>query len=452
MLVLFSLFAVEKIPIENIRGISPNTKSQYLRSLKWTKGVFQCFDKSKSIPIERLNDGYCDCPDGSDEPGTNACGTGMFYCRNRGSMPKEIPKWLVGDGVCDCCDGSDEAGNPNAQCEDQCGSLAKKSELLKKSLKNTTTIGERIRMKYSDRGRTELSVRRHQLQYVKDAKQNIFQALSFVEKIHYEMMKGNPYEGLMVGLRNTLQDLERNFEDNLQSEYNIRKTNRKIKTEESHRGKFNLKKRAQRNFNVENAIIHLKDFSLVFENIEQAYNICKVFQESYQLGQDPVDFNNQFNKLNSITSKIENSTQKVIDEMNIDFGADKEYLPLFKQWYYWEKDDWYIVFHPFDNCTKYNAKSGQQIWNFGHYNYSKPLRWFYSGGNTCKAHMPAADMEVRVHCRLKDEILNLHEFENCHARLDFGTPAACTSDYIHHVNQMSAETLDDWARDSGLIK
>ncbi|EAY16865.1 hypothetical protein TVAG_150160 [Trichomonas vaginalis G3] len=451
MIFIFSLF-VEKVPVENIRGISPNTKSQYLRSLKWTKGVFQCFDKSKTIPIERVNDGYCDCLDGSDEPGTNACGTGLFYCRNRGSYPKEIPKWLVGDGVCDCCDGSDEAGNPNAECEDICGSLAKKSDQLKKSLRNITNIGERLRQKYSDRGRTELSVRRHQLQYVKSAKENIFSALSYVERIHYEIMKGGDYQGLMVGLRNSLNELQHNFDDNLQDEFNIRKQGRKIKTEDPHRGKFNLKKRAQRNFNVENAIIYLKDFSLVFENIEQAYNICRTFQDSYQIGQDPPDFNNQFNKLNSITSKIENSTQKVIDDMNLDFGMDKEYLPLYKQWYYFEKDDWYVIFHPYDNVTKYSSKDGHQIWDFGHYNYTKTLRWYFSGGSTCKHNRPGSDMEIRLHCRLKDEILNVHEYEDCHSRLDFGTPAACSSEYTHQINQMSAETLDEWAREAGLIK
>ncbi|KAL5226423.1 hypothetical protein ABZP36_014688 [Zizania latifolia] len=70
--------------------------------------VIACRDGSGSFPKSRLNDGYCDCADGTDEPGTSACPEGRFYCRNIGDTPRLVFSSVVNDKICDCCDGSDE--------------------------------------------------------------------------------------------------------------------------------------------------------------------------------------------------------------------------------------------------------------------------------------------------------------------------------------------------------
>ena len=72
------------------------------------------------MPPERINDDYCDSPDGCDEPNTSACSTvaavKRLACPDEGSGTTLIPASRIGDGVCDCCDGSDEASG----CEDDC--------------------------------------------------------------------------------------------------------------------------------------------------------------------------------------------------------------------------------------------------------------------------------------------------------------------------------------------
>ncbi|VDD92094.1 unnamed protein product [Enterobius vermicularis] len=69
---------------------------------------FTCFDGSKTFSFAKVNDDYCDCPDGSDEPGTSACENGVFHCMNLGYKADDIPSSRVNDQICDCCDGSDE--------------------------------------------------------------------------------------------------------------------------------------------------------------------------------------------------------------------------------------------------------------------------------------------------------------------------------------------------------
>ena len=59
--------------------------------------TFACLSGGGTVPAVRVNDDYCDCADGSDEPGTAACGSvdvgagagaaaggGRFYCANQG--------------------------------------------------------------------------------------------------------------------------------------------------------------------------------------------------------------------------------------------------------------------------------------------------------------------------------------------------------------------------------
>ncbi|XP_076056621.1 uncharacterized protein LOC143034449 [Oratosquilla oratoria] len=74
------------------------------------KEEFTCATSGQVISADKVNDDYCDCPeDGSDEPLTNACVDVKFKCKQSvNGFPVHIPSSWVNDGICDCCDGSDE--------------------------------------------------------------------------------------------------------------------------------------------------------------------------------------------------------------------------------------------------------------------------------------------------------------------------------------------------------
>ncbi|XP_042519401.1 glucosidase 2 subunit beta isoform X1 [Macadamia integrifolia] len=99
---IFGSSSASLLPTSPFLGIHPQEEG-YFKS-----EVIKCKDGSKSFTRDRLNDGFCDCIDGTDEPGTSACPASKFYCKNVGNIPQVLFSSRVNDHFCDCCDGSDE--------------------------------------------------------------------------------------------------------------------------------------------------------------------------------------------------------------------------------------------------------------------------------------------------------------------------------------------------------
>ena len=114
---------VNSIPIlvliaKQTLGDDINRGVPHSRRLQSDVKTFLC-DGSLRIGIDKVNDDYCDCTDGTDEPGTSACSHlfSRFFCVNENHKEMFIQTSRVDDGHCDCCDGSDES---SGLCENTC--------------------------------------------------------------------------------------------------------------------------------------------------------------------------------------------------------------------------------------------------------------------------------------------------------------------------------------------
>jgi len=77
-------------------GVSPELLDKYTQ--KHDDQEFQCLYSKEFISFDAVNDNYCDCKDGSDEPGTSACSNAIlsfnndskFFCKNKNFKSKLI--------------------------------------------------------------------------------------------------------------------------------------------------------------------------------------------------------------------------------------------------------------------------------------------------------------------------------------------------------------------------
>ncbi|KAH7560352.1 hypothetical protein JRO89_XS10G0003900 [Xanthoceras sorbifolium] len=144
-------------------GISPQDENYY----RISSNTIKCKDGSKKFTKTQLNDDFCDCSDGTDEPGTSACPNGKFYCRNAGHAPLLIFSSRVNDGLCDCCDGSDEYDG-EVNCPNTCWEAGKvaRDKLTKKIA--TFKEGVHIRKQQIEQAKLSLANEEAELSKLKD--------------------------------------------------------------------------------------------------------------------------------------------------------------------------------------------------------------------------------------------------------------------------------------------
>ncbi|CAK9436301.1 uncharacterized protein LODBEIA_P08590 [Lodderomyces beijingensis] len=150
---VISTFFVSRVLSAKVLGVSPENQHLYAPQVaKDGSEYWHCLnDTSIRLNYDQINDDICDCPDGSDEPATNACPKPpfKFYCANEGHFPGYIDQFKLNDGVCDydlCCDGSDEY--KLGHCENKCQEIhrqfeehkSKEMEMVDKALKKKQAI------------------------------------------------------------------------------------------------------------------------------------------------------------------------------------------------------------------------------------------------------------------------------------------------------------------------
>ncbi|KAF8644385.1 hypothetical protein AX16_008497 [Volvariella volvacea WC 439] len=210
--------------IDKTHGVAPALISRYTpsRANTWT-----CLDGSKEIPWAFVNDDSCDCPDGSDEPGTGACPNTTFYCQNKGHIGANIPSSRVNDGLCEpqCCDGSDE--RPGV-CKNVCKEVGAAYRAKREEEKKLRNTGAKIRSTYiafaqKEKKRLEgqissltqeISAKEQEVERLRD----IAERTESLSAAALEQKKQSPLYKMLIEHVNAIKSLRREYKKHLERE------------------------------------------------------------------------------------------------------------------------------------------------------------------------------------------------------------------------------------------
>jgi protein kinase C substrate 80K-H len=201
--------AVSEQPGETTFGVKPS--EQHLYDSK----PFKCDSGSKILKQKQINDDYCDCKDGADEPGTSACDNGKFWCENTGHVGQYIFSSRVNDGICDCCDGTDEK-HSHKVCEDNCWETGKETRRLQEEENERRRIGLVKKQELIEKAKLIVEENKAKLQNLKSKLDTLSikkdQAVKnkdieeIIEKEEKEIMNKDGYNNLIksLGLDNVI--------------------------------------------------------------------------------------------------------------------------------------------------------------------------------------------------------------------------------------------------------
>lgn len=467
--------------VKRPRGVSLTNKIFYDSSLDFT-----CLDGSKTISFSFVNDDYCDCADGSDEPGTSACSNGNFFCLNSGFKPKTILSSRVNDGICDCCDGSDEWKNPSL-CLNTCADLYKVDQKEREASVRLLNQGKALREQFSKAGEATKKSREKQLQEAEE------KLITILEKEVETQREKETIETKEQELKSKHEKAELEFKETLEKENDNKASVEAFENIDVDRNGFvTLQELASSNNNFEpdsiteqfhdNSVDKIKFQEIVWPLIKEKYSSENKLQlppqppketdkdetnDEYEEENEDTEFpeeeeeddedgnvkeKSETNKENNIDYDLEtletikeadtkrNAHEQVLKEkqkisseiknlktkLSFDFGPDNCFQVLEGNCYELKTNEYKYQLCPFDKTTQSQLHGGSttSLGKWGSWQGKNHSEMKYEKGLGCW-NGPARSTKVILECGSEHKLVLVDEPSRCSYLFKFTTPCAC---------------------------
>ncbi|XP_055085000.1 glucosidase 2 subunit beta-like isoform X3 [Periophthalmus magnuspinnatus] len=408
-IVVAAVFWSDLVDSRKIRGISSSYKRFYRE-----KKSFLCIDGSKMIPFEQVNDDYCDCQDGSDEPGTSACPRGRFYCTNLGFRPHYIPSSRVNDGICDCCDASDEYNSP-ARCQNSCWNLGQRERAFVEGQMRALDEGLRLKQQLIEEGVLLWREKQAQLRDL----QQVAEDLQI--KLQEHRRKKNEAEQALKALQ-SIDGGHTRYNSSAVELFNLLDSNKD--------GSLSVEE-------IQSKVTFIQDEQRVLTEDEAVIKETHAAGAGRSVGEDPhlkaADRAAEWEATN--LKKAEESYERVNAEISelqrklaIDYGTDWEFLFLNSQCFQLQVYEYTYTLCPFNQVTQRSA-AGTEVslgvwgmWSGSAQNvYSQQV---YENGEPCWQG-GSRSTTVTLTCGTETGLRTAKEPSKCQYIMDLQTPVAC---------------------------
>jgi len=400
----------------DLRGVHPSDAARY------SGKTFECKDGSKTdLPLSKVNDDYCDCADGSDEPGTSACENGLFFCPNRGHLGLTLFSSRVNDGICDCCDGSDEYDG-KVKCPDTCYALGEDTRNAKRQEIEAFKKGLEIRRDYEAEAK---SVREEKKQKIEELNAALAQkqqnekdlqaqvdALEAKAKAAEELLaQYKPKETLPGQEQAEDQSAEEDDEEGLDDDDD--------EEEEDDDGEEDEAEAAEKKEVQEEAKVLLERTDDVKEALEQAEK-------------DIADLKELRDRLRSVRREVEDTATEISnleDYFKLDMGEDA-FHGIRDKTFELKTNEYTYKLTPFKEVKQQHTRLGE----WGSWLNSEHTKMEYTGGERCW-NGPDRKTIVDLTCSDTNTVLSVQEPNKCEYLMEFTTPAACSPERLAQLEQ-----------------
>ena len=435
-----------------VHGASPGASGVYSAS-----GV-ECGDavtgESVSVGMERINDGYCDCLDGADEPGTAACAgvaSASFHCRNVGSSPRDIPTSFVGDGVCDCCDGSDENGV--SVCHNSCEEEGREALRKTRERNRVVVAGAAAKVDYIVAGGSAYAQRKAALDADLDKLDTLKAALD-VAKTAYDAAKEKEVvasariarkvrdaEIVAALAAQAAQGDQADQADQGDQEPKAAVVDETVSASASSEGDENENENENGNGNDEAAVSEEEEIVVpepldTFETTEKGEEglvLVPAGTEDSAIAAEE-EARKERDEKQSEVSTLQSEVDKKRKEVELDAGPEKEFFTLLGSCHSFKTREYEYEVCPFKDATQRPIAGG------GGTNLGKWSQWedppgayatmVYENGAKCW-NGPMRSIRVSLVCGEKEELYDIDEPEKCTYTAIMATPAACDVAHAH---------------------